>query len=732
MIAEVIVDIATSELDRIFDYTVNSLPVTAGSRVIVPFGNRKILGFVINLKQTSTLPESKLKPIIRLVEDVPALTKECLELANYVSNKYHVSKSLTLRLFLTAEMRKGKVREKFHNSICLALSENSLKEVLNSLKKSAEKQKEILNFLSLNGETLQSELSEKFSPSTVSTLIKKGYVQVKKVRINRTPYKNVLETKNKVVLTSEQKNAIEIVNNSTKPTLIHGVTGSGKTEVYLNLIEKCIKDGKTAIFLVPEIALTPQMFSRLRGRFGDLCAILHSGLSAGEKFDEWWRLRSGEAKVAIGARSAIFAPLENLGVIIIDEEHEQSYESETSPRYVTSELALFRAKYNNAKLVLGSATPKIETYLSAVNGEYSLATLKERVNKKPMPEIIIADMRSEIKSGNISAFSKALKFELEETLNSGNQAIIFLNRRGYSQKIICRECGFVAKCAYCDVSLTYHRYENNLKCHYCGTTYKMPSGCPDCGSVNVHYSGTGTQKVVEDLSSLFPNAKILRMDNDTTQNKEGHYKILKEFGDRNADILVGTQMIAKGHDFPGVTLVGILDGDMSLYFSDYRASERTFQLITQVAGRSGRADKKGKVVLQTFSPKNSVLNDAIEYDYNRFFNKEVTLRKASHFPPFANILRLMVESDNDEIALDTLKSVFYKCKEIRDENASEFIYFNKMKSPVKRINNKYRYQVLARIKTGNNKIIDNFYSVASEFDGKNVRCYLEVNPNSLS
>lgn len=732
MIAEVIVDIATSELDRIFDYTVNSLPVTAGSRVIVPFGNRKILGFVINLKQTSTLPESKLKPIIRLVEDVPALTKECLDLANYVSNKYHVSKSLTLRLFLTAEMRKGKVREKFHNSISLALSENSLKEVLNSLKKSAEKQKEILNFLSLNGETLQSELSEKFSPSTVSTLIKKGFVEVKKVRINRTPYKNVLETKNKVVLTSEQKNAIEIVNNSTKPTLIHGVTGSGKTEVYLNLIEKCIKDGKTAIFLVPEIALTPQMFSRLRGRFGDLCAILHSGLSAGEKFDEWWRLRSGEAKVAIGARSAIFAPLENLGVIIIDEEHEQSYESETSPRYVTSELALFRAKYNNAKLVLGSATPKIETYLNAVNGEFSLATLKERVNKKPMPEIIIADMRNEIKSGNISAFSKALKCELEETLNSGNQAIIFLNRRGYSQKIICRECGFVAKCAYCDVSLTYHRYENNLKCHYCGTTYKMPSGCPDCGSVNVHYSGTGTQKVVEDLNSLFPNAKILRMDNDTTQNKEGHYKILKEFGDRNADILVGTQMIAKGHDFPGVTLVGILDGDMSLYFSDYRASERTFQLITQVAGRSGRADKKGKVVLQTFSPKNSVLNDAIEYDYNRFFNKEVTLRKASHFPPFASILRLMVESDNDEIALDTLKSVFYKCKEIRDENASEFIYFNKMKSPVKRINNKYRYQVLARIKTGNNKIIDNFYSVASEFDGKNVRCYLEVNPNSLS
>ena len=732
MIAEVIVDIATSELDKIFDYTINSLPVVVGSRVIVPFGNRKILGFVINIKETSSVPESKLKPITRLVEDVPALTKECLDLANFISNKYHISKSLTLRLFLTAEMRKGKVREKFHNEISLNLEIESFETVISSLKKNAEKQKEVLNFLKENGAKLQNELSNLFSPSTVTTLIKKGYLKSEKVRINRTPYKDAKSVNTSVILTSEQKNAIEIVKNSNKPTLIHGVTGSGKTEVYLRLIEDAISSGKTAIMLVPEIALTPQMFSRLRGRFGSLCAILHSGLSAGERFDEWWRLRSGEAKVAIGARSAIFAPLENIGIIIIDEEHEQSYESETSPRYVTSELALFRAKYNNAKLVFGSATPKIETFLSAKNGEYSLATLKERVNKKSMPEIIIADMRSEIKSGNPSAFSKALKCELEETLNAKNQAIIFLNRRGYSQKIICRECGYVAKCSYCDVSLTYHRYEDSLKCHYCGTAYKMPSGCPDCGSVNINYSGTGTQKVVEDLNKLFPNAKILRMDNDTTQNKEGHYKILKEFGERKADILVGTQMIAKGHDFPGVTLVGILDGDMSLYFSDYRASERTFQLITQVAGRSGRADKKGKVVLQTFSPKNAVLNYAIEYDYNGFFEKECSLRRASLFPPFALILRLMVESDDDLKAIETLKTVFYKCKEVRDNNASDFIYFNKMKSPVKRINNKYRYQILARVKTGNDDIVDNFYSVATEFDSQKVRCYLEVNPNSLS
>ena len=732
MIAEVIVDIATSELDKIFDYTINSLPVKIGSRVIVPFGNRKTSGFVINIKENSELPLSKLKPIIRVVEDIPALTNECLELAKHISAKYHISKSLTLRLFLTAEMRTGKVREKFHNFIELNLDDTAFNEVTSNFKKNAEKQKEVLNYLKQNGAQQQSELSSVFSPSTITTLVKKGYAKITKVRINRTPYKDVDNTLKKVTLTKEQQNAIDVVKNSNKPTLIHGVTGSGKTEVYLSLIEDAINKGKTAIMLVPEIALTPQMFSRLRGRFNDNCAILHSGLSAGERFDEWWRLRSGEAKVAIGARSAIFAPLENIGVIIIDEEHEQSYESETSPRYVTSELALFRAKYNDAKLVFGSATPKIESFLSAKNGEYSLATLKERVNKRPMPEIIIADMRNEIKSGNPSPFSRALKCELEETLNSGDQAIIFLNRRGYSQKIICRECGFVAKCLHCDVSLTYHRYENLLKCHYCGTAYKMPSGCPDCGGVNINYSGTGTQKVVEDLNKLFPNAKILRMDNDTTQNKEGHHKILKEFGDRNADILVGTQMIAKGHDFPGVTLVGILDGDMSLYFSDYRASERTFQLITQVAGRSGRAEKKGKVVLQTFSPKNAVLNHAIEYDYNGFFDKECTLRKASHFPPFALILRLMVESDNDEKAIETLKSVFYKCKEIRDNNATEFIYFNKMKSPVKRINNKYRYQILARIKTNNEKLVDSFYSVATEFDSSKVRCYLEVNPSSLS
>ena len=731
MIAEVIVDITNSELDRIFDYKITIPNVFRGSRVIVPFGNRKTEGFVINIKNSSSYPEEKLKNIIRVVEEIPALNEESLRLVEYMRKKYHTSRAVILRLFLPSEMRRGKVRRKTVNFAIL--NENiSYVSMISSLRKGAENQKSILEFLKINKKERTSILGEKYTSSAVTALVKKGFLTIVEERITRSPYVGLTKQQKSVKLNLEQENAVNVVLNSTKPTLIHGVTGSGKTEVYLSLIEKTINSSKTAIMLVPEIALTPQMLSRLRSRFGDNCAILHSGLSAGEKFDEWWRLLSGEAKIAIGARSAIFAPLKNIGIIIIDEEHEQSYESETNPRYVTSDIALIRAKYNNAKLVLGSATPKIESYKNAKEGLYSLAEMKERVNGRPLPEVVISDMRVEVKNGNPSAFSSVLKYELENTLNSKNQAIIFLNRRGYSQKVICRECGYVAKCSYCDVSLTYHRFDNLLKCHYCGTQYGMLDGCPDCGSVNINYSGTGTQKVVDELKELFPNAKILRMDNDTTQNKEGHYKILKEFGEKRADILVGTQMIAKGHDFPSVTLVGILDADMSLFFSDYRALERTFQLITQVSGRSGRADNKGKVVLQTFNPQNTVLKHAIRYDYKGFYEREISLRKASHFPPFSDIIRVMVESDNDSLAIETLKNIFFDCKEVYDRYHSSFVYFDKMKSPVKRIKNKYRYQVLARVCDNKEEIKDEFYKIVEKNSKPSVVAYVEINPGSMS
>ena len=491
-----------------------------------------------------------------------------------------------------------------------------------------------------------------------------------------------------------------------------------------------MRDKTSDIFLVPEIALTPQMFKQLRARFGESAAILHSGLSAGEKFDEWWRLRTGEAKIAIGARSAVFAPVENVGVIIIDEEHDGSYRSETSPRYSTAEVAAFRAQYNGCKLVLGSATPSVDTYRRAETGEYELIRLPERINKKPLPEVIVADMRQEVRRGNAGAFSGALKDELESCLARGNQAIIFLNRRGFAQSVVCRECGAVVKCARCDVSLTYHSEENCLKCHYCGATYKMLTACPSCGGVHLSYTGTGTQKVVGELRRLFPQARILRMDQDTAAGKEGHYKILKRFASREADILVGTQMIAKGHDFPAVTLVGILDADMSLHFSDYRSGERTFQLITQVAGRCGRAEEAGRVVLQTYDPSNYILRFAIRYDYEGFYKHEISLRASTAFPPFAKIVRVMVTAEEEKKALEVLKEVYFSLKELFDAHPQEFLFFNKMKSPVKRIQDKFRYQVLMRL-TGDG-LLSQIYERALQYKTRDVLVYVEENPANLS
>ncbi|MBO4323193.1 MAG: primosomal protein N', partial [Clostridia bacterium] len=508
--------------------------------------------------------------------------------------------------------------------------------------------------------------------------------------------------------------------------------GSGKTEVYLRLISEVLSEGKTAIMLVPEIALTPQMLSRLRARFGESVSILHSGLSAGERYDEWLRLKTGEAKIAIGARSAIFAPLEDIGLIVVDEEHDGSYEAETSPRYKTIDIALKLSEIYGAKLVLGSATPSIDSYRKAISGEYNLVKLKNRINGKTLPEFIVTDMRAEVRRGNDSIFSSDLKEELADCLKNGNQAILFLNRRGYSNQVLCRDCGYVAKCKNCDITLNYHRDSDTLKCHYCSAQYKMLRACPECGSVNLSYSGTGTQKICYDLQKLFPSARIARMDNDTTQTKEGHFKILKDFSDKKADILVGTQMVAKGHDFPSVTLVGILDADMSLYFSDYRSGERTFQLITQVAGRSGRADKRGKVVLQTYNPQNEVIRYALNYDYEGFFERENALRQATGFPPYSLILRVMVEAEDDAIAMNALKTVYEKLKIIYDNNREKFTFFNKMRSPVKRIKNKYRYQALMRLVGDYDRVKNEIYEAATGENLPKALVYVEENPSSLS
>ena len=724
MIAEVIVDIASGETDRIYDYLCGD-ETQAGSRVRVPFGGKVVPGFVIRLKETSDCPTEKLKRAFPCPDERPALNTECLALAGKLAARYRVPMALCLRLFLPSEMRAGKVRElkKNYASLLVPLSEMKLS-------RTAKNQFGAAEYLEKNGKTECGFLNGLF-PGGVSALEKKGYVSVAKEQILRDPYKGMESASAEHVLTADQRAAVEKIKLDGRTVqLLHGVTGSGKTEIYLTLIAECLKEGKSSIFLVPEISLTPQMLSQLRARFGRNAAIMHSGLSAGEKFDEWWRMRSGEAKIAIGARSAVFSPLENLGVIIVDEEHDSSYSSETAPRYNTFDVAYLRAKHNGCKLVLGSATPAVDTYKRAVDGEFNLIRLDKRINQKPLPEITIADMRREVRRGTNSAFSSVLKDELGKCLSEGNQAILFLNRRGYSQTVICKECGYVAKCEACDVSLTYHKDEDCLKCHYCGAKYRVPTVCPDCGGHKLSYAGTGTQRIVADLQKLYPSAKILRMDNDTTSGKEGHYKILKAFGEKRADILVGTQMIAKGHDFPSVTLVGILDADMSLHFSDYRSGERTFQLITQVAGRSGRAEEKGRVVLQTFSPENDVLRYAVAYDYEGFYRNEISLRAATMFPPFSKIVRVLVTGEDNKKTVEALRNVYFSLERLYTENAEKFLFFNKMHAPIKRIQNKFRYQVLMRL--ADTSVLPAVYDACAAARTRDVLVSVEENPTNLS
>lgn len=729
MIAKVIVDVAHSEVDRVFDY-ISIDGVNEGDRVLVPFGRQTIEGFVVGFSSASDLPYEKLKAIVKRLDDFSALSEETLKLAEFLRDTYHVPFALALRQFIPSELRGGKVKEK--TVLIVTLSDIPIEEMISSLKKSATAQIGIIETLAKTKRTGYTELSEKFGSSAIRTLEKRGFLTVIEEKSGRTPYTSLENSAKDVKLTPEQARAVYGIENTDKRTsLLFGVTGSGKTEVYLKLISNTLEKGKTAIMLVPEISLTPQMLRQLRARFRGEVSILHSKLSAGEKFDEWLRLKRGEAKIAIGARSAIFAPLDNLGLIVIDEEHDGSYEAENSPRYKTIEVAEERARLSGAKIVLGSATPSVESYDKAISGEYYLAEMKTRINGKNLPEFIVADMRQEIRRGNESIFSSDLKSEIDDCLKQGNQAIIFFNRRGYSRQVICRDCGNVIRCENCDVALNYHKDQGVLKCHFCNATYKMPSACPECGSINLSYNGIGTQKVVDEIKRLFPSARLLRMDNDTTSGKEGHFKILKDFAEKKADILVGTQMVAKGHDFPAVTLVGILDADMSLYFSDYRSGERTYQLITQVAGRSGRADKKGKVVLQTYNPDNEVLRFAINYDYVGFFEREKAVRKSTNFPPYSLVLRIMVEADDDKNAMEGLKEVYFRVKEVYERERDKFTFFNKMKCPVKRIKNKYRYEILMRIPPDDKRLKDEIYNLALKDKRQGVLTYVEENPSNL-
>lgn len=570
--------------------------------------------------------------------------------------------------------------------------------------------------------------------SSVRALEKKGLIDIEDRELRRDPYLKQYKDMPPVTPTEEQKNVIKLIRNyfknlSGQKVLIHGVTGSGKTEIYIKAAEQALKTGKSAIILVPEISLAAQMIEIFKNRFGYLVAIYHSRLSAGERYDEWYRILNGEAKIIVGARSAIFAPVKDLGVIVIDEEHETTYKQDEDPKYHTREVAEKRVELENALLILGSATPAIETYYKSERGLYTLYELKKRVLDKPLPVIELVDMRQEIKSNNRSIFSRKLLYSIKEALNNNEQIILFLNRRGYSTFVLCRDCGFVMKCPHCDISLTYH-YENKiLKCHYCGYERNTPDLCPSCKGRSIRYFGIGTQRIEMEVKKYFPDSRILRMDVDSTKTKGSHEKILDLFKNRGADILVGTQMITKGLDFPGVSLVGVVTADTCLNLPDFRAGERTFQLITQVAGRSGRGDVPGLVIVQTYNPRHYSLKCAVNHDYDSFFNKEIIYRRELDYPPFSDMMIITikgsVEKDVSSCALQLGVVVKHKYSEMWKVTGPS-------PAALYRIKNLYRWQMAVKRKNtelGVSVLLEIIENLIKKFP--NVGIELDVNPFSV-
>lgn len=540
-----------------------------------------------------------------------------------------------------------------------------------------------------------------FSSVTLKNMKKKGYITLSDLPVERNPFEelDIPETQpmEPTPCQREALNSIsEVINaNNFQEILLHGITGSGKTEVYLQAIGKVIGNGKNAIMLVPEIGLTPQAVRQFRGRFGDRVAVLHSRLSMGERYDQWCKINNGEIRVVIGARSAIFAPLENIGIIIIDEEHETSYKSDRTPKYDVRGIATFRCRYNNALLVYGSATPSVENYYRALTGRTKLVEMNERTNNQPLPDIITVDMRDEVDKGVRNEFSSVLIQELIKNKKAGEQSIIFINRRGYSNFVLCKNCGYIVLCPYCNVSLTYHQAEQRLVCHYCSYATVKPSTCPVCKSDNIQLYGFGTQKIEEQIPSICPDLSVIRMDLDTTTGKHGHEKILDAFRNNQIDVMVGTQMIAKGHDFPEVTLVGILSADSLLGSGDYKATERTFQLITQASGRAGRAAKHGRVILQTFNPDNFSIQSAIKQDYKEFFNQEIALRKELRLPPFYQLGLIQVSSKNKDLATRIIKEVHSDIIKNRSLN-SQILVSDPAPSPISKMRNQYRWRIVLK------------------------------------
>ena len=749
MVALVLVDVKSKEVDRTFDYLVPSHledVISVGQRVKVPFGPRIIMGYVLGIKENSSF--ARLRNISSILDITPTLTEELIELGKEMSisntsplvsiyqamlpaalkSKYikKIKASSTDALSLAFALKFDRFHEvvftddlkPFFKEIKKGITEGYL-EVIYDMKQrnkiqydkeitlldtnqkvTGAKQKEVIEFLKSESPILRNELIKRLNVSsqTLKSLVTKKII--KETSLERYREINSLydSLDKNVILNIEQQNVYDTIKNSLNTNevfLLHGVTGSGKTEIYLNIIEDVLAQGKEAIMLVPEISLTPMMTSRFKGRFGDQVALLHSRLSMGEKFDEWRKIRRKEVTVCVGARSAIFAPFENLGLIIIDEEHTDSYKQDTMPTYHAKEVALLRSIHYNIPLILGSATPSIDSYYDALQGKTTLLEMKERANKTNLPKVFIEDMRYEFQHGNRSIFSKKLNDLIIDRLEKGEQIILLLNRRGHSTFVMCRSCGEVIMCPNCDISLTYHEQNDSLECHYCGHKELNPSSCPYCESPHIRYMGIGTERVEAFTKKEFPNARVIRMDTDTTTTKNAHEELLYEFEHRG-DILIGTQMIAKGLDFPRVSLVGVLAADMSLNLPDYKAIEKTFQLLTQVSGRAGRHDIDGEVVIQTYNPDHYAIMHAKEHDYHSFYNTEIKIREISGYTPINQITQIIVSDKDVKKVLRTGTKIVMK---LRRELEDDTIVLGPVLPKIARINNFYRAQIIIKFKT---------------------------------
>ena len=719
MIVGVLVEISNKSVDRIFDYKVpqeleNFIKI--GIRVEVPFGYQKLEGFVLEIKNSSNL--DKLKKITRVVDNEVVLNNELIALGKKIQEET-LSTLISCYQVMLPKALKAKNNVEINKKYDTYYRLN--KELINN-NKFNETQQKIIDMFNDKDLISRKELLI-ISSSSLKTLVNKNILIEEKQESYRMNY---LDKSSSVKeLTEEQTNVVSSVDlNSNDTYLLHGVTGSGKTEVYIKLIEKVITMGKNAIVLVPEISLTPQMVNRFEQVFGKKIAALHSALSEGEKYDEWRRINKGEVSIVIGARSAIFAPLSNIGIIIIDEEHSDSYKQDNNPRYDAKKVAIIRSKTHNCPVVMGSATPLLDTYARSLKGVYQLLELPNRVNGKKLPKVEIIDMNEEMKYSK-GHFSQKLLLKVKETIEKGEQVILLLNRRGYSSFVSCKNCSYTVKCPHCDISLTYHKTSNTLRCHYCGYGTSLPMKCPECGEESISTLGVGTEKIEEELSSLIPEARVLRMDVDTTSKKGMHKKMINSFKNHEYDILLGTQIVAKGLDFSLVTLVGVINADTSLNIPDFRSSENTFSLLSQVSGRSGRSEKEGQVIIQTYNKDHYAIKLSGSHDYKNFYQEEMNIRKKLKYPPYYYICYLKISSKDYELVSNEAN----KIKRSLERNLLNTTILGPSPCAVFRVNNIYRYGIILKYKN-EEKLYDTLGKIIDHYKENNkITIDVDFNPN---